>query len=142
MAIISTADKYTITDKKTELFSDFGVDLQRHPGSKDVVRYTNEAAVKRSIINLLMTDFHERPFQPFIGANLRQLLFEPMGDELLGQIKQHILACIAKFEPRARVTNLTLTTSPDENAINVTLTFTLVNTTAPSSLSLILNRVR
>ena len=142
MANISLADKYTITDKKTELYSDFGVNLQAHPGRKDILRYTNEAAIKRSITNLLTTNFHERPFQPYLGANLSQLLFEPMGEDLLGQLRHHILSCISKFEPRVRVVELKLTDTPDEHGVYVSLRFNIVSTNTTTSLNLILNRVR
>lgn len=142
MANVSLADKYTITDKKTELFSDFGVNLQVHPARKDLLRYTNETSIKRSITNLLTTNFHERPFQPYLGANLSQLLFEPMGEDLLGQLRHHILSCISKFEPRVRVVELTLTDTPDEHGVYVALRFNIINTNTSASLNLILNRVR
>lgn len=142
MANISIADKYTITNKKTELYSDFGVNLQAHPAHKDLLRYTNEASIKRSIINLLTTNFHERPFQPYLGANLTQLLFEPMGEELMGQLRHHILSCIAKFEPRVRVVELKLTDTPDEHGVYVSLRLNIVGTTSSTALTFILNRVR
>ena len=142
MSTIALADKYTITDKKTELFSDFGVNLQAHPGKRDLIRVTDEADIKRSIVNLLLTDYHERPYQPYLGANLKRLLFEPAGEEILSQIKQRILTCIGKFEPRARVTDIALTTTPDEHGVHVALTFAVVNSTTPVTLNFILNRVR
>lgn len=142
MATISTADKYTVTNKKTEQYSDFGINLQAHPASNDLVRYTNEASIKRSIINLLMTDYHERLFQPYVGANLKQLLFEPMGEELLGLIRQQILACVAKYEPRVKVTHLILTEAPDEHGVHVAMTFTVVSTASTSTINFILSRVR
>jgi phage baseplate assembly protein W len=142
MANISLADKYTITEKKTELYSDFGVNLQQHPARKDLLRYTNETAIKRSITNLLMTNFHERMFQPYLGANLSQLLFEPFSEDLLGQLRHHILSCISKFEPRVRVIELTLTATPDECGVYVALRFSVISTATPTTLNLILNRVR
>lgn len=142
MSTVNLADKYTATTKKTELFSDFGVNLQNHPTKKDLVRITNENAIKRSIVNLLSTDYYERMYQPYVGANLKHLLFEPVGEEVLAKIRQQILACVSKFEPRANVTNLALTVSDDEHSIYVTLTFAVYNSTAPSTIQLILNRVR
>lgn len=142
MSTVTIGDKYTTTSKKDELFSDFGVNMQIHPSKRDLTRTVNEAAVKRSIINLLQTNYYERFYQPYLGANLKHLLFEPAGEEVLSQMRQHILACIAKFEPRARVINLSLTSSPDELSVHVSLLFTTINTTAPVPLNFILNRVR
>lgn len=142
MTTINIADKYTTANKKTELFSDFGIDLQVHPGKRDLVRVTNENAVKRSIINLLLTDYHERLYQPYIGANLKHLLFEPADEEVLAQIRHQILTCIGKFEPRAEVLQLSLNLTPDENAVNVSMIFKVVNNSTPTQLNFILNRVR
>ena len=69
MAQITSAEKYTSTTRKTELYSDFFIGLDIHPGKKDLARTTNENAVKRSIINLLLTDYDERPYQPTLGLN-------------------------------------------------------------------------
>ena len=137
MANISIADKFTSTDVKTELFSDFGVDLQLHPGKRDIVRVTNENAVKRSIVNLLLTDYHERFHQPYL-----HLLFEPATEDTLSMLRHRILTCISKFEPRANVISLRVTTTADEHQIQVNLVFSLVNTSTPVALNLLLNRVR
>lgn len=142
MANINIADLYTTTAKKVELFSDFNVDMQMHPGKRDLVRLTNENSIKRSIVNLLQTGYHERIYQPYLGANLKQLLFEPSSEDVLSQIKHQILTCIAKFEPRAQVTDIALTVSPDEQSVYVSLMFATLNNATPTALSLILNRVR
>ena len=142
MATTSTADRYTATLKKDELYSDLFVNLDRHPGKKDLVRAVNEAAVKRSIVNLLLTDNDERLYQPNVGANLKYLLFEPADSQTLSLLRDHIMNCLDKYEPRIRVLDLQLQTSPDEYQINVTLKFALVNTANPVVLNLVLNRVR
>lgn len=142
MATITTADKYTSTALKTELYSDFFVGLDIHPGKKDLARTTNEAAVKRSIINLLLTDFDERMYQPNLGANLKYLLFEPADDETLSLMREQIEKCLTKFEPRIRILSLKLDTSADEQQINVSLIFSTVTISKPITINLILNRVR
>lgn len=142
MAQISISDKFTSTDVKQELFSDFNVDLQLHPGKRDIVRVTNENAVKRSIVNLLLTDYHERFHQPYLGANIKHLLFEPATEDTLSLLRHRILTCINKFEPRASVISLRVTTTSDEQQVQVNLVFSLINTSTPVTLNLILNRVR
>lgn len=142
MASITTAEKYTSTALKTELYSDFFVGLDIHPGKKDLARTTNETAVKRSIINLLLTDFDERMYQPNLGANLKYLLFEPADDETLSLMREQIEKCLSKFEPRIRILSLKLDTSADEQQINVSLIFSTVTISKPITINLILNRVR
>lgn len=142
MATLNIADKYTTTAKKAELFSDFGIDLQAHPIKRDVLRYTNEAAIKRSILNILQTNYYERFYQPYVGANLRQLLFEQATPEVLSSIRNYVITAIKKFEPRVNVTSITTSYSQDELEVYINLVFTIVNTTAPVTLNIILNRVR
>lgn len=142
MATITTAEKYTATALKTELYSDFFVGLDIHPGKKDLARATNENAIKRSIINLLLTDYDERMYQPNLGANLKYLLFEPADGETLALMRRQIELCLSKFEPRMNILSLQLNTSADEQQINVTLMFTTVTIPKPITINLILNRVR
>ena len=142
MALITTAEKYTNTTQRTELYSDFFVGLDIHPGKKDLARATNENAIKRSIINLLLTDYDERIYQPNLGANLKYLLFEPADGETLSLMRQQIDTCLSKFEPRMNVQSLQLETSADEQQINITLVFNTVTITKPITINLILNRVR
>jgi len=142
MAAVNIADKYTTVQKKAELFSDFGVDLQAHPAKKDLIRLTNENAIKRSILNILLTNYHERFYKPYLGSNLRQLLFEPATPDTLAAIRNYITTAIAKFEPRVRVTSITTTLTQDEHQIYVNMVFSVVNTAAPVTLNFILNRVR
>jgi len=142
MTITTVADRYTSTDIKTELFSDLGVNFQLHPGKRDLVRLTDESSVKRSIVNLLLTDYHERFHQPYLGANIKHLLFEPATEDTLSLLRHRILTCISKFEPRANVISLRVTTTPDEHHVQVNMVFSVVNTSTPVSLNLLLNRVR
>lgn len=142
MATLNIADKYTTTQKKTEQYSDFGVDLQAHPAKKDLIRLTNETAIKRSILNILLTNYHERFYRPYLGSNLRSLLFEPATPDTLTTLRQYITTAIAKFEPRVRITSITTTLSQDELQIFVSMVFNIINTSAPVTLNFILNRVR
>jgi len=142
MTTITTAEKYTTTSLKAELYSDFFVGLDIHPGKKDLARATNEVAIKRAITNLLLTDFDERLYQPNLGANLKYLLFEPADGETLSIMREHIENCLTKFEPRIRILSLNIGASADEQRINVTLIFSTVNIPKPITINLILNRVR
>jgi phage baseplate assembly protein W len=142
MAIETTAEKYTSTIKRDELFSDLFCNMDMHPGKKDLARQVNENAVKRSIVNLLLTDFHERIYQPYLGANLKYLLFEPADTTTLSLMRERIEVCIAKFEPRANILNISIVPTQDEQQMNVTVVFSIINTNKPVTLNLVLNRVR
>ncbi len=45
-------------------WSDLDLDFLAHPVTKDIVLKRDVEAIKRSVRNLIMTNPHERPFQP------------------------------------------------------------------------------
>jgi phage baseplate assembly protein W len=138
-----SADRYTTTDDKPkDLYSDFRNDFRIHPGKQDLLRVTDENSVKQSIINLLKTDHFERPYQPYLGANLRTLLFELSTEDLVVRAESIISKCITTYEPRARLISVNVTSTPDEHALYVQVVFATKTTTTPITLDVILNRVR
>ena len=58
-----------------EFYSDFQTNFTIHPIKKDLTRLVNEDSVKRSIKNILLTNYYERRFRPRFGANIRKYLF-------------------------------------------------------------------
>lgn len=99
---MSRADKYTELTNPDELYSDFLVNLNPHPVSGAVLRFTNEKAVTRSIRNLLLTNPGERLYQPDLGSGIRQLLFEPISDFTTNTLGRFIEDTISKHEQRDR----------------------------------------
>ena len=59
------------------IFSDLDLDFGRNTVTNDVDKIEDVNAVKRSIRNLIQTNFYERPFHPELGSGVRQMLFEP-----------------------------------------------------------------
>ena len=48
----------------------------KHPVTGDIAFLSDVESVKRSIRNLVNTNFYEKPFHPEIGSNIRSILFE------------------------------------------------------------------
>ena len=134
------APSSTVT-KKSINFSDFRSDLL-HPSYGDLVTITNEDAIIRSIKNILLTDFYERPFKPNFGANLKALLFENISQTTELEIKNSITNAIQNYEPRAFLEQVYVVAAPDANAYNVTIVFSVINKIDPIVFTVILNRVR
>ena len=135
-------DKYTETSKIRDTYSDFSVDLSPHPNTQDLMRATNEAAIKRSIRNLISTNLFERPFQPKVGSKIRNLLFENASDELAGLIQTYCRETIDNYEPRVKVISVDAIYDDANNAYKVNIFFYIINKTEPVGLSIILYRVR
>lgn len=128
--------------RKDYLFTDFTDNFDQHPGTGDLARLTNENAVKRSIRNLLMTNFYEAPFNPQKGSGIRALLFENITPVTELLLHDAIVETIENFEPRCNNLKVVVSGSPDENAYTVTMTFSIINNPQPASIELVLARVR
>jgi phage baseplate assembly protein W len=139
---LSRSDKITPLDKIPHLYSDFSTSFAASPLDGELGRVTNEAAVKQSIRNIVMTNLGERPFQPGLGSSVLGTMFE-FGNPAVYQIlESNIVAAITQYEPRAHLVNASVTGTDDPNQILASLTFSLQNVTQPQSLDIIISRVR
>jgi phage baseplate assembly protein W len=89
-----------------------------------------------------MTQNYERPFHSEIGSQLRGLLFEPATPMLAMMLKRAISDTIINFEPRVKLIEVTVRLSPDNNSVNVTIEFSIINTVRPIQVNMTLKRTR
>ena len=136
------ADRFTQLQKIPDLFSDFLTDLTPHPITKDLTRLRNDAAIKQSIKNLVLTNYNERPFQPNIGSNVNRSMFEPNDSFLREELESSIRRTIEFNEPRAVVLGVEVIPQSDESSIVINIVFSIINSMQPQSLDIILRRVR
>jgi phage baseplate assembly protein W len=139
---MSRADKLTSTVKKDLIYSDFLLNLDKHPLNGGLARVINEDSVKQSIKNLILTEIFERPYQPQLGSKLYSLLFEPMNDMTVNLMRNTITDTIRLYEPRARVLGVDIFPVDERNEYNVNITFSLINTIGEIQLDLIIKRIR
>ena len=128
--------------KKREIYSDLPMSFAVNPVSNDVTRKINEEAVKESIKNLILTDKGERLFQPNVGCNIRSQLFENYTQQTVDIMKDLIRTTIVNYEPRCEIINIEISGEIDANEMTITITFAIINTTEPVTLSVVLNRIR
>ena len=128
--------------RNTRTFSDLDLNFTAHPVTKDIVRKYDEEAIKAAVKNLVLTQNYERPFHSEIGSQIRGLLFEPATPMLNVMLKRAITDTIINFEPRVRLDDVLVTVSPDNNEVYVSIQFTIINTTRPVTVDLILTRTR
>lgn len=136
------ADNFTQTQKLPDLFSDFLNDLTPHPINKDLGRIKNDAAIKQSLKNIIMTNLGERPFQPLLGSNVNGSLFEPNDVILEENLRRDIVHAIRFYEPRVRVIQVDVYTYPEQDRVAVNIVFTIINSIQVQNLNLILRRAR
>lgn len=126
----------------TRTFSDLDFNFTAHPVTKDISRRFDENAVKSAIKNLILTSNYERPFHSEIGSPIRRLLFELPTPMFALSLKRAITDVINNYEPRADLIDVIVYDLRDENTVNVTIEFKIVNTEKPLSVELVLERTR
>lgn len=128
--------------RKTRTFSDLNLDFIPHPVTGDVTKRYDEDAIKRSIRNLVLTMHYERPFNSMLGSSVYGLLFEPSSPMLDTVLKKEISYTITNWEPRAELLGVDVRQRIDNNSIEITITFRVINTTEPIKMDLTLRRTR
>ena len=130
------------SNKSVRTFKDLILDFARNTVTNDVVKIEDVEAIKRSVRNLVNTNFYERPFHPELGCGARQLLFEPFTPVTSIFIRRKVEEVITNYEPRARLDQVIVTESPDRNAIEVRVVFYCMNVANPVTVLTTLQRIR
>ena len=119
MAIKDTSRKPYIQDNDTNV--KIGIDLPIRRGDDSdgffATTSTTIEAVKNNIRNLLQTNEGERFFQPNLGLNLRQMIFEHITDENLLGIQDMILDKFAFWLPFVEVRDIQVLTNSNNQSI-------------------------
>lgn len=109
-----------------QTFKDLNISFKPHPVTGDITVKKDEADIKQSIANLLLTIKGERLFNFEIGSNLPKILFEPLDASSVASIRQEIVDTIEKFEPRVIMNEITTTINFDDNGYDVELILDIV----------------
>ncbi len=124
-------------------FKDININFKKHPVTGDLVVSKDASAIKQAIVNLLLTNRGERPFNPDYGSNIRSYLFEPLDYGTAAQIEESIRSTLAKFEPRIEVMDIHTYPNYDSNAFSVDMTYEIIGSDDPPiAVQLVLNRTR
>jgi|TARA_R110000803_G_C11940669_1_gene316539 hypothetical protein len=113
--------------RSTRIYKDLDLNFTRNPVTNDILRIEDVDAVKRSVRNLVQTNFYERPFHPELGCGIRGLLFENYSPVIGIFLKRKIAEVINRYEPRVSLVNVTLDDDPDRNRLKVSLYFYVQN---------------
>jgi phage baseplate assembly protein W len=128
--------------RKDLFYSDVRKDMLLSPLNSDVSRNTDEAAIKESIKNLVLTDRGERLFQPNIGCDIRRNLFENFSPQTKISIERNIKNTITQYEPRCNLISVNAQPTDDDHSIFITIIFNIINIPENIELELTLERTR
>lgn|SRR5574343_244700 len=124
------------------VYKDLNFLFQKHPLSADIVKNTDEAAIKASVLNLLSTKNYERPFHPEIGCQIWSLLFENFSPVVTSIAIQTIKDVIDKYESRVTFKEAKIRERDDSNEIEVEVHVVINSTDRLIRITTALTRVR
>jgi phage baseplate assembly protein W len=125
-----------------KIYSDIDFTFTKKPVTADVALSYDAQAVSRSIRNLLNTQNYDRLFNPDLGSQITGLLFENISPIVATTMETIITNLITTYEPRARLQSVRVSSQPDQNAYNVSITFYIENATLPTTTTILLERNR
>ena len=112
-------------------FKDVSATFQINPLNRDLLQLKNANAIARSIRNLIMTVPGERPFNPVLGSQVTNLLFETLDKLTASTIKSEIENTILNFEPRVNLNQVIVKAQPDNNQFDVEIQYYIVGIDVP-----------
>ena len=128
--------------RNTKTFSDLNLLFTASPSTGDLTKKIDEEAIKTSLRNLISTKNYERPFHPEIGCQIFTLLFENFTSVTTQIMRKTINDVVNKFEPRVNILDIRISETQDQNNLDVTITFKILNSERPVTLNTSIQRVR
>tara|TARA_Y100000310_G_C20153785_1_gene565978 strand:- start:79 stop:564 length:486 start_codon:yes stop_codon:yes gene_type:complete len=140
--------------KQSRKFKDIDLDFGRNIVTNDVNTVEDVIAIKRSVKNLVQTNFYERLFHPELGCGVRQLLFENYTPLTSIFLKRKIEEVLVNNEPRISLTSIIINDDTfesmnpaisddiDSNRLRVDIHFYIVGISLPQIVNVQLQRLR
>ena len=142
---MASYDAGSLTNKSkrsVKIYKDLNLDFAQNTATKDIQKMLDVESVKRSVRNLINTNYYEKPFHPEIGSNLRGMLFENITPQISHFIGKQIEMLIKNYEPRCRLVEVANKPNLDRNGYSVSISFYVVNTPNPVQVETFLERLR
>jgi phage baseplate assembly protein W len=105
-----------------------GVDIPFNGLAVFKSNYLTKDAIKNNLINFFLTNPGERYLNPLFGAGLRAFIFEQISAGDLSTLSQDIEDKINLYFPNVKVEELEVSSVEDSNVVNVSLTYSVINT--------------
>ena len=130
-----------IITSRARAFKDIDLSFTAKPNG-ELFTKKDASSVTQALKNLIQTNYFEKPFNPFFGANIRGMLFELVDEDSEEELAEQIVRAITNYEPRARLRHLDVDVEPDQNTIRVKIEYQVVNTEEVVTFSTSVSRLR
>jgi phage baseplate assembly protein W len=111
-------------------FKDISAIFEVNPLNDDLIALKNSNAIARSIRNLIFTVPGDKPFNPFLGCRVSEMLFDPMDKITTSAIRTEIEETVNNYEPRVNLKKVQVQENPDGNEYNVIINYTIIGVDA------------
>ena len=113
-------------------FKDISLSFDPHPVTGDLPVLKNEAAIRRSVRNIVQTIPTEKFFNPLFGSDIRGSLFDFVDFGTASVIADQIQTSIENFEPRVDNLEIQVFPRPDRNEFEVNVIFDIIGQEFPT----------
>ena len=141
MAVYDASTNNT-SNRNNRRFRDIDLDFGRNSTTNDIVKIEDVNAVKRSVKNLVQTNFYERPFHPELGCGVRELLIENFTPMTGIFIRRKIEEVLTNYEPRITLEQVAVDDDQDGHRLVVDIYFYVQGVTDPIQVTTFLQRLR
>ena len=129
MPILDRRNNQLVEDKDTRVSVGLNFPISRVPGNQDGFFSTSKTtieSIKNNIRLLLQTQKGERMFQPNLGMNIRQFLFEQITEDTQVQIENDIVDTFNTWLPFVDLREINIDLSEqDQNKIKIKIVFNI-----------------
>ena len=139
---IYDASANSSSKRNNRRYKDIDLDFARNSVTNDIVKVEDVNAVKRSVRNLVQTNYYERPFHPELGCGIRELLFEPFSPLTAVFIKRKITEVLQNYEPRINLENVVVEEDIDGHRLVADIYLYVIGVPDPIQVTTFLQRVR
>ena len=107
-------------------FKDISAIFEVNPLNDDLIVLKNSNAIARSIRNLIFTNRGDKPFNPFLGSRVGEMLFDPMDQISSVSLRSEIERTINSFEPRVKLEKVRVTPDYDGNQYDIVIEYQII----------------
>ena len=112
--------------KRSKTFRDINLSFRMHPITNDLMVLKNEDAVKRSVVNIDMTEIGEKPFLNDFGSQMNASLFELDTSLQYISIENQIISALNNYEPRIRIVEVRVTIDGENNEMSAQISYDII----------------
>lgn len=116
-----------------------GVDIPFNGPAVFKSNYLTQDAIKNNLINYFLTNPGDRYLNPTFGAGLRTYIFEQIDSDTTDNLLQDISDKINLYFPSIKIESLNVTGAEDENAIKVSISYSVINTNISDNIEIEFN---